>query len=79
MISTRKCTGLRVDGAQVSTHSRPSEFFSPHGSDRRGWKQGKGSVYNDGGTELLYICAKKHGSFKCPGGKGRGAVEGSGQ
>lgn len=79
VISTRKCAGLSVDGAQVSTHSRPSEFVSPHGSVRSGWRQGKGSVYTDGGTELLYNYAKKHGPFKCPGGKDRGAVESSGQ
>lgn len=30
-------------------------------------------------TELLYVYAKKHSPFKCPGGKGRGAVEVSGQ
>lgn len=77
VISTRKCVGLSVDGAHVSTPSGPSGFYSPHWSDR-GWEGGqeKDSVHLDGGTEPLHIYAKKHGPFKGPGGKrGQGAVE----
>lgn len=58
VISAGKCPGLSVDGAQVSTHSRPPG--SPQKSDERGAGEGKDSAYPDGGSELLHFLAKQH-------------------